>query len=226
MEKDENITGNLEASKLATFSIYSRQESQPNQDDQTTTQDSRRAQDTITNIEFDTVQDSHETCDDQGIQESQGTHDNNLTMDKESSKQTKGIKIKAIRSLANIRGQISTLSGEGKQEITSFFTRESKAFREEMKKDLYQYPEEDIPVDIHELFKEWKGEGKASFGYWKKIFQRRPGERCNDLQVYPHMRNVRGICQPIAHHIVVFKPLCCSDCQSDLGWQLQDTGTR
>ena len=49
---------------------------------------------------------------------------------------------------------------------------------------------------------------------------------CNDLQVYPHMRNVRGICQPIAHHIVVFKPLCCSDCQSDLGWQLQDTGTR
>ena len=49
---------------------------------------------------------------------------------------------------------------------------------------------------------------------------------CNDLQVYPHLRNVRGICQPIAHHIVVFKPLCCSDCQSDLGWQLQDTGTR
>ena len=52
------------------------------------------------------------------------------------------------------------------------------------------------------------------------------GRECNDLQVYPHMRNVRGICQPIAHHIVVFKPLCCSDCQSDLGWQLQDTGTR
>ena len=49
---------------------------------------------------------------------------------------------------------------------------------------------------------------------------------CNDLQVYPHLRNVRGICQAIAHHIVVFKPLCCSDCQSDLGWQLQDTGTR
>ena len=52
------------------------------------------------------------------------------------------------------------------------------------------------------------------------------GRECNDLQVYPHLRNVRGICQPIAHHIVVFKPLCCSDCQSDLGWQLQDTGTR
>ena len=52
-----------------------------------------------------------------------------------------------------------------------------------------------------------------------------PKERCNDLQVYPHLRNVRGICQTIAHHIVVFKPLCCSDCQSDLGWQLQDTGT-
>ena len=52
------------------------------------------------------------------------------------------------------------------------------------------------------------------------------GRECNDLQVYPHMRNVRGICQPIAHHIVVFKPLCCSDCQSALGWQLQDTGTR
>ena len=177
MEEDENISGNMEASKLATFSIYSRQESQPNQDDQTTTQDSRRAQDTITTIEVDTVQDSHETCDDQVIQESQGTHDNNLTKDKESSKQTKGIKIKAIKSLVNIRGQISTLSGEGKQEITSFFRRESKAFREEMKKDLYQYPEEDTPVDIHELFKEWKGEGKASFGYWKKIFQRRPGER-------------------------------------------------
>merc|ERR1711884_241124 len=52
------------------------------------------------------------------------------------------------------------------------------------------------------------------------------GRECNDLQVYPHLRNVRGICQTIAHHIVVFKPLCCSGCQSDLGWQLQDTGTR
>ena len=30
----------------------------------------------------------------------------------------------------------------------------------------------------------------------------------------------------IAHHIVVFKTLCCSECQSDLGWQHQDTGTR
>ena len=52
------------------------------------------------------------------------------------------------------------------------------------------------------------------------------GRECNDLQVYPHLRNVRGICQTIVHHIVVFKPLCCSGCQSDLGWQLQDTGTR
>ena len=32
MEEDENISDNLEASKLATFSIYSSQESQPNQD--------------------------------------------------------------------------------------------------------------------------------------------------------------------------------------------------
>ena len=52
------------------------------------------------------------------------------------------------------------------------------------------------------------------------------GRECNDLQVYPHLRNVCGICQTIVHHIVVFKPLCCSGCQSDLGWQLQDTGTR
>ena len=44
--------------------------------------------------------------------------------------------------------------------------------------------------------------------------------------VSPHSRNLRGNLSHYCAPIVVFKTLCCSSCQSDLGWQLQDTGTR
>ena len=168
MEEDENISHNLESSKLATFSIYSSQESQPNQD-------SHGTQDTITTFTTIDMQDRNDTRD---SQDSQGTKVSNLTSKvKEPSTKNKGIKIKTVRSLVNIREQISTLSGEGKREVTSFLRREYEAFKQEKKKDLYQYPEENTPVDIHELFKEWKGKGKESYGYWKNLVHRRPGER-------------------------------------------------
>ena len=49
---------------------------------------------------------------------------------------------------------------------------------------------------------------------WFNYFSARP--RVCDA-AFPHT---------IAHTFVVFKTLCCSECQFDLGWQHQDTGTR
>ena len=51
-------------------------------------------------------------------------------------------------------------------------------------------------------------------GVWFNYFSARP--RVCDA-AFPHT---------IAHTFVVFKTLCCSECQFDLGWQHQDTGTR